>query len=113
MLRASWLVVGIFQVAGALGGCSNCDDEVAAANSFLEDPTNLVCQSDEDCAVVPTGCAEPWRSSCGQAVLNRDAAASGKWQQISDGLADCAGSCAQCLAALLPQCSEGFCGGPP
>lgn len=113
MLRASWLVVGILQVVGALVGCSNCDDEVAAAKSFLEEPTNLVCKSDEDCAAVPTGCAEAARSFCGQAALNRDAAASAKWQQISDSLADCDGTCDQCDGLLLAQCSEGFCGGAP
>lgn len=113
MLRARWLVVGMLQATGALVGCGNCDDEVAAANSFLVAPENLACQSHEDCVVVGTGCAETARSFCGQAALNRDAAASGKWQQISDGLVDCDESCDQCQAELSPRCSGGFCGGPP
>jgi hypothetical protein len=112
-MRARWLIIGTWLMAGALVGCSNCSDEVDAANAFLEDPANLVCQSDGDCAVVSTGCAGPARAVCGQAPLNAEAAASGKWQRISEGLAECDNSCAVCELALQPECAQGFCGGPP
>ena len=112
-MRARFLLVGVLLVAGATAGCGDCSDEVAAANEFLEQPTNLTCQSDQDCAVVSTGCAEPERGLCGQAPLNRAAASSQKWKRISDALDDCDSSCAQCDALLTPHCSDGFCGGPP
>src|SRR5215204_4495355 len=102
-MRAQLLVTGILQVASALVGCSNCSDEVDAANQFLEEPANLACQSDSDCAVVSTGCGEPARAFCGQAPLNVEAAASGRWQRISEGLVECDSSCTQCGAGLLPR----------
>src|SRR6188768_575285 len=106
-MRTRWLLMGTLLVAGALPGCGDCLDEVAAANKFLEEPANLVCQSDDDCVVVQTGCAEPSRAFCGQAALNQSAASSTKWHQISDGLAECDSNCAQCDGALVPHCAEG------
>lgn len=97
-------------VVVVLAGCGNCSDEIAEANQFLAEPANLACQSKEDCAVVSTGCADVSRAFCGQASLNREAAASKKWQQISNGLTECDSSCAQCGALLVPTCSQGSCG---
>ena len=113
VMRARWLFVSVLQVVGVLAGCGNCSDEVAAANEFLEEPANLACQSDEDCEVAFTGCAEPSRASCGQAPLNRAAASSQKWRRLSDALEECDDSCAQCDGLLTPRCLDGFCGGPP
>jgi hypothetical protein len=111
-MRTRLLALGLLHLVGALSGCGDCSDEVEAANKFLEDPANLVCQSNEDCTVVSTGCAEPRRASCGQASLSRAAAASAKWQQVEEDLVDCDNSCAQCDALLLPTCTSGLCGGP-
>lgn len=106
-----WVVA--LPLAAALAGCGDCSDEVDAANQFLETPANLACQSDDDCAVVMTGCAEPSRALCGQAPLNQSAAASDRWKHIHQALADCDSNCAVCDALLLPKCTDGFCGGKP
>jgi hypothetical protein len=96
-----------------VGGCGDdCSDAIAAGKEFLDDPANLTCQSNEDCQVVSTGCHTYARGICGQAQLNRDAAASSKWKTIQAGLDDCdMPGCSQCDAALVVQCADLRCGG--
>lgn len=97
----------------SLVGCSDCTDEIEAARVFLEDRTNLACQSDDDCVVVSTGCQTFSRGLCGQAQLGARAAASEAWSQLGAELSECeSGTCAKCLALLLPSCTDGMCGGP-
>lgn len=114
MLKTRWLLVlGMSFGAASLSGCGDCSDEAKAASAFLEDRANLTCQTDADCVVVSTGCARPARSLCGQAALSKAAANSEKWQHLQSDLTNCESNCDVCAAALLPKCSEGFCGGPP
>lgn len=103
-------------LGAALVGCQDdCMDEKKAMESFLVEPAHLTCESNEDCTVVTVGCVpvDVPGSLCGQAQLNKSAAASSEWQRLRSDADDCAGkSCAVCDAALLPGCSDGFCGGP-
>ncbi|HEY3252383.1 MAG TPA: hypothetical protein VGJ91_00490 [Polyangiaceae bacterium] len=100
--------------AGLVSACaSDCKDETEAAQQFLTTATNLSCQADADCVVVSTGCGHPARATCGQAQLNRTAAASGYWKKLQSALTDCESDCAQCLVGLVPACGSGFCGGAP
>jgi hypothetical protein len=103
--------------SAAVCACSNCTDEVQAANAFFDKPANLTCQSNEDCVVVSTGCWTVARGLCGQAQLSRQAASSKEWSKLGGDLRDCKEgsdeSCAQCAAGLLPSCIEGTCGGQP
>jgi hypothetical protein len=46
----------LLSAAGSLVACADCGEQIAAAQQFLDDPVNLGCQVDEDCAVVGTGC---------------------------------------------------------
>jgi hypothetical protein len=102
-----------YSAAGALVACGDCADESAEAQRFLDDPANLGCQVDEDCAVVGTGCQTFSRGLCQQSQLSRAAAESSKWQAISKGLDECATSCSQCQALLSARCTDGLCGGAP
>ncbi|HEY5373194.1 MAG TPA: hypothetical protein VIK01_05880 [Polyangiaceae bacterium] len=102
---------GTFAAAGC--SSSDCSDEIAAAEPFLKDPSNLVCESDADCQVVQTGCHEFRGFACGQAELNTAAASSAKWSSLQSGLLNCQKNCTQCLVGLLAQCMAGFCGGAP
>ena len=96
-----------------VGGCTNdCSDEIAEGQKFLDDPANLTCQSNADCEVVSTGCHTYAHGICGQAQVNRTAAATAKWKAIQAGLDDCGmTSCGQCAAALVAQCANLQCGG--
>lgn len=113
MVVATLRWAGISLLASGLAGCGNCSDATDRASNFFRTPANLVCQSDDDCAVVSTGCARPARALCGAAALNAKAASSDAWKDISEDLDDCGDSCDVCGAALLPQCVDGFCGGKP
>ena len=100
---------------GALGlaACSDCRDNDEAADAFLAAPENRVCETNDDCVVVSTGCAELERSFCGQATLSAEAAESSRWRELKAQVSDCADSeCAICGAALVPTCTEGLCGRP-
>ena len=99
--------------AGSLVACAECADESAAAQQFLDDPANLACQVDEDCAVVGTGCQTFSRGLCQQSQLSRAAAESTKWRALSKGLNECASSCTACQALLSARCVDGLCGGAP
>jgi hypothetical protein len=106
-------VVVLLGAAAPLVACGDCEDEVEAAQAFLDNPANLACQSDEDCAVVSTGCHTFSRGICAQAHLGQTAAASQQWSELKDALDDCdSGTCTQCLAELLARCTDGLCGGP-
>lgn len=114
--RLAWGRLGLsvlLSAAGSLVACADCADEIAAAQQFLDDPANLGCQVDQDCAVVGTGCQTFARGLCAQSQLSRVAAESSKWQAINKGLTDCATSCSQCLALLSARCVDGLCGGAP
>ena len=110
-----WRVVGLLVlVAAQLVACSNCDDEIEAAGKFLHDAGHLACEVDDDCVVVLTGCHTfEDLGACGQAQLNRTAAASAEWSRLQGDLRDCENGCELCALALLPGCSGGFCGGAP
>jgi hypothetical protein len=113
-LARGWLGLSVLlSAAGSLVGCADCADESAAAQQFLDDPANLACQVDEDCAVVGTGCQTFSRGLCQQSQLSRAAAESSKWRAINKGLNECATSCSQCLALLSARCVDGLCGGAP
>lgn len=101
------LVMGAF--TGSVASCSDCDDEAKAAEVFVE--ANRQCRVDADCVAVRIGCAKFSRSSCGQALLSRAAAASPTWQALQRDLRECEDSCTVCLDLLAPSCSEGLCGG--
>ena len=118
LLGGSWVkavaFVALLMAGGVVGCGEDCSDEAAAARQFLETPANLSCASSDDCVVVGTGCEEFPKSFCGQVQLNRQAAESSRWRELSNDLSSChSDTCAQCLARLLPQCIDGFCGGPP
>jgi hypothetical protein len=109
-----WIAWGRLGFAsGSLVACAECADESAAAQQFLDDPANLACQVDQDCAVVGTGCQTFSRGVCQQSQLSRAAAESTKWQALSKGLNECATSCTACQALLLARCVDGLCGGAP
>jgi hypothetical protein len=93
--------------------CDECAEPIDEAGSFLERPSNLFCQSDAECTGVSTGCHTFSRGLCGQAQLNVNAAMTPEWKRLSEGLNSCDRSCNQCLAAISPHCSDGFCGGKP
>jgi hypothetical protein len=96
--------------SAAVCACGDCTDDIEAANAFLAKPTNLTCQSNDDCVVVLTGCYTVTRGLCGQVQLSRQAASSNEWSKLSGELRDCdeSGSCAQCDAALIPGCYDGM-----
>lgn len=94
-------------------GCKDCQDETDAMHSFLVEPAHLGCESSEDCTVVTVGC-HVRDAFCGQMQLNKTAAASSGWKNVRSAANDCEDeSCDVCSAALIAQCKEGFCGGPP
>jgi hypothetical protein len=96
----------------ALSACGDCEKAAAEAEAFLADEANQRCQSDADCVVVHTGCASVKGSYCGQVGLNRTAAKSEAWQELSE-FDGCADSCTQCAAALVVQCGDnGLCWEP-
>lgn len=109
--RLGWSV--LLFATGPLVACAECADESAAAQEFLDDPANLACQVDEDCAVVGTGCQTLSRGVCQQSQLSRAAAESTKWRALSKGLNECASSCTACQVLLLARCVDGLCGGAP
>jgi hypothetical protein len=99
-----------------LAGCIRCNVAVEAAGAFLEDSQNRICQTDVDCMTVSTGCHTYDSGLCGQALLSRTAAESDRWLTLQKNLLECEGEdCMQCMAALLPRCTDGLCGGkrPP
>lgn len=107
-----WMVSLLLGASQA--GCEDdCQDERDAMQAFLVEPSHLSCTGNADCTVVTVGCAEVSRSFCGQATLNKAAAASSSWESLRSAAVDCVGGCAVCSAALLPECKQGFCGGPP
>lgn len=115
MGKSKWVTLGLLLLSGAQLACKDaCMDEKEAMQAFLTDTSHLTCAGNEDCVVVSTGCVPVSRGLCGQAALNKTAAASGAWKQLQADARDCDdGECAQCAAALLPNCNEGFCGGKP
>lgn len=89
-------------------GDDDCNAETEAARKFLNQPANRACQTNDDCAVVHTGCSG--LGFCGQAQLNKSTASGEAWRSREKLLTDCATDCAVCGAAVLPTCSEGLCG---
>jgi bacterioferritin-associated ferredoxin len=110
----SWLGAGLL-FAGVIAtqpGCNDdCSSEIEAARAFLD--AHRECQMDSDCVAANTGCHTFKNGLCGQSPLNREAAESAEWQRLSRDLGECQSECAQCLAALVPTCMNGLCGGPP
>jgi hypothetical protein len=114
MVRLLWMLSLLLGVA--LVACQDdCMDEKKAMESFLVEPAHLTCESNEDCTVVTSGClpVDVPGALCGQAHLNKSAAASSEWKRLLSTADDCWGqSCVTCTAALTPGCRDGFCGGP-
>lgn len=107
--------VSLLCLMGALGlvACGDCHDNDKAADAFLAAPENRSCQTDADCVVVNTGCAELERSFCGQATLSAEAAESSRWRELHEQISDCADdTCAICTALLVATCNAGLCGRP-
>jgi hypothetical protein len=107
-----------FALAGAgltalgLYACnSGCDQEVIdRAVAFID--AHQTCSTDEDCVVIDDFCAEIPGGYCGQLPMSRAGAESAEWQALEGELGDCApDECTQCLALLIPSCSNGFCNG--
>ena len=111
-MRWGFGLIILLQILG-LNACGDCSDEIEAGKAYLDDPANLACASDADCMAVTTGCHTFERGKCGHANLNKSAAASKQWSELSADLHGCEDSCPGCLALLVPQCSDGFCGGKP
>ena len=105
--------LGVLAVAMGVAGCSDCDEEIAAAGRFLSATENLQCKTDEDCAVVFTHCHTFEGGLCAQSPLSRTAANSSKWRDLAEDLDGCYEhgdeECVVCTAALLPACNEGLC----
>jgi len=111
-MKAWVLGLGALLSACTLLGCKetdDCGDAAAAADKFLEDPKNLRCDADEDCAVVLTGCAPVANNFCGQSAVSKEAGDSATWSRIEKDLQSCDKDCAICAAALVPHCSAGKC----
>lgn len=101
--------------AVGLWGCeSGCNEEtVERARLFLE--SHQSCEVDADCVIVSDFCGEiPSETAlCGQLTMNRQGQQSAEWQELEEELGDCGPrECTQCLAARVPGCSNGSCGGP-
>lgn len=90
--------------------CGDCAEEIDEARVFLEQHRS--CQIDADCVAVSTGCHTFANGLCAQAPVNRSAAATTQWQRLRRALERCERECDICTAALVPQCTGGFCGGP-
>ncbi len=105
-----FLVVMVALSGVATAGCSDCSSEQAEVKEFLE--ANRACQVDDDCVVVHTGCRDYAGGHCSQAAINRQAASSSDWKELSQDLYDCeeAEECVHCRAALVPACNAGVCG---
>jgi len=95
-------------------GCKSgsCDRElVDHAETFLE--AHQSCVTDADCVIVKDFCGTLPNGYCGQLVVSKDGKDSAEWSDISDALKDCSPEeCTQCLAARVPACNDGRCGGP-
>ncbi|MES1187593.1 MAG: hypothetical protein ABUL60_27490 [Myxococcales bacterium] len=115
IVKNNWVWMLPLLLGTSLVGCDpDCQEERDAMQAFLVEPSHLSCASNEDCAVVNVGCVNVSRAFCGQAALNKTAAASSSWKSLRSDADDCVGAnCGQCAAALLPWCKEGFCGGLP
>lgn len=102
-------------LAGLVWSCAtDCEDEIAAAQTFLSAKANLACDSDSDCVVVTTGCHTFEGGFCSQSHLSRAAANGAEWASIKRDLDDCESDCAVCDAALAPaKCVDNRCGSPP
>jgi len=101
-------------VAGSsfvLYGCSTCDAEsIDRAVAFID--AHQSCETDADCVVVSDMCEEIPGGWCGQIPMNRQGAESSEWRTLADDVQKCGPeSCAQCVGALIPSCSNGSCGG--
>lgn len=100
--------------AALLASCKaqSCDPEpVDRAEAFLE--AHQSCETDADCVVVTDFCGTLPNGYCGQLVMNQQGKSSSEWADISDVLKDCSPEeCTVCLAARVPACNDGRCGGP-
>ena len=114
----NWFRVGascgcVVLVAFVFSACeSGCDQEVIdRARKVLQ--ANQSCESDEDCVTVSDFCEELPGGFCGQLVMSREGSESAEWKILERELDDCApDSCTVCLAARVPTCTNGSCGGP-
>jgi hypothetical protein len=99
-------------IAHTLAGCAeeDCSDETELAREFLNEPAHRGCETNDDCAVVHTGCSG--LGFCSQAQLNLSTASSEAWRSREKLLNDCARDqpCATCGAGVIPTCSAGLCG---
>jgi hypothetical protein len=98
-----------------LWGCEEeCDQAtVDRTVQFLENHQS--CEVDADCVIVSDFCGEiPSENAlCGQLTMSKQGEQSAEWQEIEEELDDCSPSeCTECLAARVPRCANGSCGGP-
>ena len=113
MAKNQWLWLLTLVLGATQVGCKDCQDEKDAMEAFLAEPSHLTCESDADCTVVSVGCTQVRGAFCAQMPLNKSAAASSGWKNVRSAAGDCDGeSCVICDAALIPECKQGFCGGP-
>jgi hypothetical protein len=91
---------------------TGCEPEtIERAVAFLE--AHQSCEVDTDCVVVSDYCQEIPGGFCGQLVMNRAGSSSPEWAALDAELKDCSpSSCEVCLAAVVPTCTDGSCGGP-
>ena len=102
-------------VASALAACDSddvCRVELDAIAQYLDEPAHRACQSDQDCAVVNTGCHTFPRGFCGQATVNTQAAQAQEWTELEGALRDCQSGddCTLCAGQLVVTCASGLCG---
>ena len=111
-VRGISLVLIGFGAVGLHACQTGCEKEkIDRAVAFLE--AHQSCQADADCVVISDFCEELPGGSCGQLTMNKQGADSAEWQSLEQELKDCApDKCTVCLAALIPRCSNGSCGGP-
>ena len=103
----------VVSAASAAASCKTaCEPKtIDRAVAFLK--AHQSCEVDADCVVVSDHCGELPGGFCGQLVLSREGVSSSEWASIDAELEDCsAEECTQCLAAVVPACTDGSCNGP-
>jgi hypothetical protein len=102
----------VVSAALAAQGCKTCERKtIERATAFLE--AHQSCEVDADCVAVSDYCEEIPGGFCGQLVMNRAGSSSPEWAALDAELKDCSPSdCEVCLAAVVPTCTDGSCGGP-
>jgi hypothetical protein len=94
----------------ATASCGCPQKTIDEANAFIK--AHQSCETNDDCRVIHDHCEMLSGGFCGQLAMNKEGAESAEWKALDRELGDCApDSCERCLAALLPTCTNGSCGG--